>query len=178
METASSDSGTMDPQTLIPPMDLNSLAQEAQEILCSMLPLLSFEAKLTPFIENNSIRIQVECKDAGRLIGRKGSTVNEIQFLLNRILQRRYKSLSRIFLDVGSGEQEVFDSEILTQAQSSADQVRRWGNPVEWGSLNPADRKAVQEMFAKDREIEVVNLEPNTDPAKPHRIQLQGKQKI
>ena len=113
METASSDSGTMDPQTLIPPMDLNSLAQEAQEILCSMLPLLSFEAKLTPFIENNSIRIQVECKDAGRLIGRKGSTVNEIQFLLNRILQRRYKSLSRIFLDVGSGEQEVFDSEIL-----------------------------------------------------------------
>src|SRR4051812_32741540 len=67
-----------------PSITLEQLVEQAKEVLGTMLPLLSFEAKLAVTIEPNSVRIRMECEDAGRLIGRRGATVNEIQFLLNR----------------------------------------------------------------------------------------------
>src|SRR4051812_28855969 len=96
----SSSSDNTPASTEAPSISLELLAEQAKEVLGTMLPLLSFEAKLTANIEPNGVRIRMECEDAGRLIGRRGATVNEIQFLLNRILQRRHKAIPRIFLDV------------------------------------------------------------------------------
>ncbi len=161
------------------PPDLNALAQEAQEILRSILPLLSFEARLTSSTEGGGVRIKMECEDAGRLIGRRGSTVNEIQFLLNRILQRRHKTVPRILLDVdGSRESdEKADEHLITRIQGVTDQVRRWGEATELGPMNAHDRKAVQDMFANDQELEVVSLEPGEDSAGAQKMRLQLKKK-
>ena len=163
------------------PIDINSLAQEAEEILKSMLPLLSFEAKLITSIETNNVRIQMECEDAGRLIGRKGSTVNEIQFLLNRILQRRHKTIPRIFLDVnGSREKEkaaTVNEELIARVQALADKVRRWGEPVELGAMNAEDRKIIEELFAEDQEMEVAKLGLKEDSGLQKMV-LQPKKKF
>lgn len=164
------------------PMDMTALSKEAEEILATMLPLLSFEAKLITVLEKTTVRIRMQCEDAGRLIGRRGSTVNEIQFLLNRILQRRHKSVPRIFLDV-DGPREVkpeipaeADPEIITKAQSAADQVRRWGDAVELGLIDAVNRKAIQDMYAKDRELEVIVNEKG-DSTAPQKVRIQLKQK-
>jgi spoIIIJ-associated protein len=93
-------------ETAAPTIDIPSLANEACTVLQEMLALLSFQAQMNPAIESGTVRIHLQSEDAGRLIGRKGSTVNEIQFLLNRILQRRHKSIPRIFLDV-DGQREA-----------------------------------------------------------------------
>ncbi len=183
METTSPDSVSQDKQTVDTPLDLNALSQEAKEILGSMLPLLSFEAKLTSSVENESVRIRVECENAARLIGRRGATVNEIQFLLNRILQRRHKLVPRIFLDVDGPKEaqaianQIVNEKIVEQAQALAERVRRWGEPLELGPIHAVDRKAIQEIFAKDRELEVTALDPNMDPSKPQRVQIRVKQK-
>jgi len=168
---------TATPDTSSP--DLNVLAQEAQEILRSMLPLLSFEAKLTSSTEGGGVRIKMECEDAGRLIGRRGSTVNEIQFLLNRILQRRHKTVPRIFLDADGPHEsnEKVDEHLITRIQGVTDQVRRWGESAELGPMNAHDRKAVQDMFANDQEIEVVSLESREDSTGAQKMRLQLKKK-
>ena len=163
----------------LPQIDLNSISQEAQEILASMLQLLSFQAKLSSTFEKETIRIHMQCEDAGRLIGRRGSTVNEIQFLLNRILQRRHKPVPRIFLDVDGPQevqqaQEKINSELLNQAKSKADQVRRWGESVELGSFKAEDCKILQDFFARDKELEVVTTSsrPSESGMQTLRIQL------
>ncbi len=192
-------------------MDLNLLATESQEILASLLRLLAFEVKLSSTIEQGSLRIQLECEDAGRLIGRKGATVNELQFLLNRILQRRHEFVPRIFLDVdGPLEKEKEpspaqpapikpapvqpspvqlppvqpppvelkpDEKLIQRVKEIAAQVHRWGDPVELGTLNTAERKIVQEQVAMDRELEAVSLEPAADPSRPQKMQLRVREK-
>ena len=183
METTSPDSISQDKQAVDASVDLATLAQESKEILGAMLPLLSFEAKLTSSVENQSVRIRVECENAARLIGRKGATVNEIQFLLNRILQRRHKMVPRIFLDVDGPKEaqaianQTVNEKIVEQAQALAERVRRWGEPLELGPIHAVDRKAIQEVFAKDRELEVIAMDPNLDPTKPQRVQIRVKQK-
>ncbi len=167
-------------------LDIQAIAREAQEILGFMLPFLSFEAKLETFIERESVRIRVDCQDAARLIGRRGSTVNEIQFLLNLILQRRYKLVPRILLDISGpfeaktqaqtsvaqiSENEI-DPEIIERIQSLVNQVRRWGEPLESEPLSTIHRKHVQEIFTKDHEIEVIDLGTQGDSSKPQRLQF------
>ena len=187
-------------------MDLNLLATESQEILASLLRLLAFEVKLSSTIEQGNLRIQLECEDAGRLIGRKGATVNELQFLLNRILQRRHEIVPRIFLDVDgprekNGETKPgqpapvqpapvqpapvqpppveprADEKLIQRVKEIAAQVHRWGEPVALGTLNAAERQIVQDVVAKDPELEAVSLEPAADPSRPQKMQLRVKEK-
>lgn len=105
MENGSSEAPT--PAAVPPeaPMDLNLLADEARQILNEMLPLLAFDVQMTSAIEGTNVRIQMKCGDAARLIGRRGATINEIQFLVNRILQRRHKNVPRFYLDVEGGKE-------------------------------------------------------------------------
>ena len=174
------------------PIDLKALSQEACEIIGTMLPLLSFQATLAASIDNHTVRIRLECEDAGRIIGRKGTVIHEIQFLLNRILQRRHKAVPRIFLDVNGVREQESEvprqeqppapqdkavEELIARTQSAAEKVRRWGDPLEIGLFNAADRETIQNFFARDRELEAVSLDPQIDPVKPQRIQLRIKQK-
>ncbi len=180
METSVTDSASGN-QPVETPVDPQAIAQEARELLSELLRLLSFTVELTVEIEKENVRIRMKCEDAGRLIGRRGSTVNEIQFLVNRILQRRHKTVPRVFLDVdGPQEQQQErqtepDPEVVTRVQLQADQVRRWGDPVDLGSVSPEDRAVLLNYFAKDREIEIVSLDPHGDPTRPQRMQLKVK---
>jgi spoIIIJ-associated protein len=162
-----------------PAISMEQLAETAKEVLGTMLPLLSFEAKLTSIIEPNQVRIRMECDDAGRLIGRRGTTVNEIQFLLNRILQRRHKAIPRIFLDVdGAGAKEEVEetqSEVIQRVKSVVDQVRRWGEAAETEPLSTLERKSVEDYYAKDKELEVITIQSKEDSGGMQRLRIKLK---
>ncbi len=232
-----------------PPVDPVVFSKAAEEVLSAMLPLLSFQATMSSTIEKDMIRIRLVCEDAGRLIGRRGLIINEIQFLTNRILQSRYKMAPRVFLDVddppGSEkktekkmespprmekekpsvreerEPPLFRKErertesrgekgwqpvvlstpppvapvpkaevpevplvprealhgVIAQAEAVANQVRRWGDPMELGAMNAEDRRLVEEYFRKDRELEAVVVEAKGGPADMRKIRIQVKQK-
>jgi spoIIIJ-associated protein len=169
------------------PVDMKAVAQQSEEVLGTMLRLLMFEVKLQSTVEDQSIRINLECEDPGRLIGRRGMTVNQLQYLLNRVLQRKHPSLPRIYLDVAGHEEqekekekekdEKISDEFTRRITSAGDQVRRWGQAVDLGSLKPTEQKAVRDLFGNDRELEIFSLDPNADPEKPQRLQLRIKEK-
>jgi len=185
METAYPDPATPDSSqnsasAEVPSISLEQLAEQAKEVLGTMLPLLTFEAKLTAQIEANIVRIRMECEDAGRLIGRRGTTVNEIQFLLNRILQRKHKSIPRIFLDVdGPLDQKTNDEkpndESFEQIKAVVDQVRRWGEPKDTDPITAEDRKAIEDFYAKDRELEIFTIQSKDDARGMQRMRIQIK---
>jgi spoIIIJ-associated protein len=170
----SSQNQTPAPAAEAPSISLEQLAEQAKEVLGTMLPLLSFEAKLTANIEPTCVRIHMECEDAGRLIGRRGATVNEIQFLLNRILQRRNKLIPRIFLDVdGFKEEKTTDDELLIRIKTIADQVRRWGEPVDTDLLSQADRQKIEEFYVKDKELQILPIHSKDDAGGMQRVRIQ-----
>jgi spoIIIJ-associated protein len=158
----------------VPTISMEQLAVLAKEVLGTMLPLLSFEAQLTAVIETNTVRIRMECEDAGRLIGRRGATVNEIQFLLNRILQRRHKAIPRIFLDVdGFKEEEKTDDEVVTRVKTMADQVRRWGEPVDTEPMSEVERKTIQDYYSRDKELDLIPIQSKEDSNGMQRLRIQ-----
>jgi spoIIIJ-associated protein len=147
----------------------------AEEVVSGLLQRLGFEARLSSSVEPNEVRLKILVEEPARLIGRRGSTINDLQFLVNRILQRSFKGMPRLYLDVTAPEDKVA-AQVSERLQGLAEQVRRWGDPADLGSLNAVERQAALDAFARDRELEVVPVTPapNANGLQPMRLQLRG----
>jgi spoIIIJ-associated protein len=97
--------------------------------------------------EGQTLQIFTEEPDA--LIGRRGEVLEDIQYLVNRILQRRDPKAPRIRVDV-----EYFrtmrEDRMLEKVKQMADRVRATGQPVPLQPMNSYYRRLVHNLFVND----------------------------
>ena len=158
-----------------PPADPRLVVARAEEVVGELLKRLGFEALITTSSEPNEIRLRILVEEPARLVGRRGATINDLQFLMNRILQHSFKGMPRLYLDVTVPEDKAA-AQISEPLRGFAEHVRRWGDPADLGSLNAVERQAAIDAFARDRELEVVPVTPapNANDLQPMRLQLRG----
>ena len=126
------------------------------EVLQKMLDLLGVQAKIQQLpMDGDSVLLHVGTDDPGRLIGKGGQTLSQLQFLLNRILQRMHPDAEHCVVDCESYREQQHE-DILKKALESAEKVRRWGEAATIGPLGALDRRVVQQHFDKDSELEVI----------------------
>jgi spoIIIJ-associated protein len=99
-----------------------------------------------------------QTEDPGRLIGRSGQTLGELQFILNRIVFKGDTKVPRIILDVGGYRQQARD-QLAKRANEAAEEVRRWGDVVELEPMNAFDRRIVHQALKDDPDIETQSVE-------------------
>jgi spoIIIJ-associated protein len=159
-----------------PPADPVLVIAHAEEVIGELLKRLGFEARISSSVESKEIRLRILVEEPARLIGRRGATINDLQFLVNRILQRSFTGMPRLYLDVTAPEDKEV-AQISEPLRTLAEHVRRWGNPADLGSLNAVERQAAIDAFARDRELEVVPVSPapNGNGLQPMRLQLRGE---
>ncbi|MGD0016091.1 MAG: R3H domain-containing nucleic acid-binding protein [Verrucomicrobiia bacterium] len=124
--------------------------------LQKMLDGLDLEASIEQTTQIDSILLHIRTAEAGRLIGKQGQTLSQLQFLLNRILQRADPSAPRVIVDCENYYQRQHE-ELLQRVSEAADKVRRWGEPLHFGPFNAFDRRIIHQHFASDPEIEAVS---------------------
>jgi spoIIIJ-associated protein len=96
--------------------------------------------------------LNIRTREAGRLIGRDGHTLEDLQYLLNRILNRSEEGAANVIVDVeGYRQKEKLD--FIGRVRELADQVRRTGHPVSLDPMNSFDRRLIHQAFADDPEI-------------------------
>ena len=139
--------------------------QDAKGMLQKMLSLMGIEAKIEPCSVDDSPMLHIETSDPGRLIGKFGQTLNDLQFLLNRMLYKQSGKMgtdeprsSRVIVDVERYRERQRD-DLLKHAFQAADKVRRWGDPVELEPMNSFERRIIHRAFTSDPEIETVSAE-------------------
>ena len=64
----------------------NEYKEQISRILNTMFDFLSLEGTLTIEERGQKIGVKIASEDAGRIIGRKGQTLDSLQLILNRIL--------------------------------------------------------------------------------------------
>jgi predicted RNA-binding protein Jag len=81
------DAARPDDETRPPPSpELARQATEAAEAACArILQLMGFDARVLS-VPGDPIRIEIQGPDAGRVIGRHGTTLGALQYLVSRIV--------------------------------------------------------------------------------------------
>jgi len=102
--------------------------------------------------------LDVKSDDTGRLIGRQGQTLSELQYILNRLLFHQDQDAPKTMVDVGGYRASARDA-LVKKAKDAAEKVRRWGDIVELEPMNAFDRRIVHNALKDDPSVETHSVE-------------------
>src|SRR6266404_9334759 len=102
--------------------------------------------------------LDVKSDDPGRLIGRQGQTLSELQYILNRLLFHQDQAAPKIMVDVGGYRASARDA-LVKKAMDAAEKVRRWGDIVELEPMNAFDRRVVPNALKDHPSVETHSVE-------------------
>ena len=131
---------------------------QPKETLEKVLGLLGFPATVEEHKMEDSILLDVKTEDAGRLIGRQGQTLSDLQYITNRLLFQQDASAPKAMVDVGGYRAQAREA-LVKRAQEAAEKVRRWGDAVELEPMNAFDRRVVHQTLKDDPDVETHSVE-------------------
>lgn len=134
------------------------MAADPKAILEKLLTSLGFEATVNQNDLEGQIFLDVQTNDPGRLIGRQGQTLSELQYITNRLIFKEDPESPKVTLDVGNYRSQQRDA-LIQKATEAAEKVRRWGDIVELEPLNAFDRRIVHNALKDDPTIETHSVE-------------------
>ncbi len=123
-----------------------------------LLKLLGFDATVEEQHVGDDLLLDVKADDAGRLIGRQGQTLADLQYIANRLLFQQDSTVPKIMVDIGGYRLQARDA-LIKKAKDAAEKVRRWGDVVELEPLNAFDRRIIHQALKDDPGIETHSVE-------------------
>jgi spoIIIJ-associated protein len=145
-----------------------NLSETALEITDTLLGYLGFVVHLenTGTEENPSFQIFTE--DSDLLIGRDGERLEDIQYLVNRLLQARAPQAPRVRIDIAH-YRSMQEDQMLEHVRRLADRVRHTGRPAKLPPMNSYQRRLVHNAFKDDPDVKTWSPE---DKGRLKRITL------
>lgn len=134
------------------------MATQAKTILEETLQRLGFPSTVEEHPMEEGVLLDVKTEDSGRLIGRQGQTLSDLQYLTNRILFQKDASAPKVMVDV-SGYRAQAREALVKKAKEAAEKVRRWGDIVELEPLNAFDRRIIHNALKDDPSVETHSVE-------------------
>ena len=136
-----------------------TMSSTAKNILENMLTRLGFDADVeeTPMDSGSLLNVKTE-DDPGRLIGRQGRTLSDLQYLTNRLLIVQDQEAPKVTVDVGNYRTEN-RADLVKQAKAAAEKARRWGEVVEMEPLNAFDRRVVHQALTEVEDVTTESIE-------------------
>jgi spoIIIJ-associated protein len=129
-----------------------------KEVVEKILGSLGFVASVAERQSDEGLFLDVKTDDAGKLIGRQGQTLSDLQYLTNRILFQQDPSSPKVTVDIAGYRQQARDA-LMQKALAAAEKVRRWGDAVELEPMNAFDRRIVHQQLKDDPDIETQSVE-------------------
>ncbi|MDR0433470.1 MAG: protein jag [Gracilibacteraceae bacterium] len=117
-------------------------AEIAQDLLEKILAEMAVEADMEIFYREDNARIMITGEDIGVLIGRRGETMDALQFLLNLAVSRQTGMRSRIFLDI-AGYRQRREETLINLARRLAEKVKRTNSRVTLEPMPPRERRII-----------------------------------
>lgn len=107
-------------------------------------------------IKDGILWIILSGEKLGLLIGRRGETINAIQYLANLAVNRKRGERVRLVLDV-EGYRESREQTLHALAKKMADKAVRSGRRVELEPMNPHERRIVHIALQNDKRVETAS---------------------
>ena len=134
------------------------MPENPKTVLEKVLELLGFDTTVEEHHMEDGILLDVKTEDSGRLIGRQGQTLSDLQYITNRLLFQIDPSSPKVMVDVGGYRAQAREA-LIKKAKEAAEKVRRWGDVVELEPLNAFDRRIIHQALKDDPGVETYSVE-------------------
>lgn len=140
-------------------IDDMSHMEAASKILDTMLGHLGIAAEIEAMDTQDGPCLQILSSEKDLIIGKDGDRLDDIQYLLNRILSRQEKNAPRIKVDC-EHYRSMREDEMTKEVREIAQRVKESGQPHQMRPLNAYYRRLVHNALVDDHQI--VTSSPNS----------------
>lgn len=103
--------------------------------------------------ETGSLNIDFAGEDMGILIGKRGQTLDSLQYLVSLVVNKDQKNYVRVKLDTEDYRKRRKDT-LENLAKNIASKVRRTQKPVSLEAMNPYERRIIHSALQGNRYVE------------------------
>lgn len=135
-------------------VEVESQTKEAcEKFLYDVLKAMGMEVKITSEIdEDGSLSMNVEGENMGILIGKRGQTLDSLQYLTNRVANKMQDGYVRVKLDTENYRQRRKET-LENLAKNIAHKVKRTKRSVSLEPMNPYERRIIHSALQDDKYV-------------------------
>lgn len=119
----------------------------AAKVLREILERMGIDAEVSAFDDGERVILDAHGSESGLIIGKKGATLDALQYLVNRIVYKKPGEASLIIVDA-EGYRGRREDSLADLARRLADKAMRSGRPVPVEPMNAHDRRVVHMALA------------------------------
>ena len=126
--------------------------QTGKEVLQKIIDSITVDAKITIDERSNKTIYNVVGGNSALLIGKRGKTLEAIQLIVEKVINKQNEKRSRTLVDI-EGYMEKRNSYLKSLAKRLADKCKRFEKPVSIGEMNAHDRRIIHITLKRDKEV-------------------------
>jgi spoIIIJ-associated protein len=127
------------------------------ETLQKMADLITDDATVEAQTHRDHLTLKITGGNAGILIGRKGQTLDAMQFLTDKIINRKSEARVRVKVDV-EGYIETRKSNLRHLAIKMAEKAKKTGKPATINQMSAQDRRIVHLALKDDNRVRTQSM--------------------
>ncbi len=163
----------------VPADTLEGKARAAADYLQSVLNAMDIQAEITAAFPENGVILRLAGEGLGVIIGRRGETLDALQYLCGLVANRQEGDYLRVTIDSGNYRQKR-ERTLEQLAKKLSGNVVRFGRPATLEPMNPYERRIIHSTVSKLEGVTSASIgeEPNRRvvisptnprPAQPNR---------
>ena len=127
------------------------IVKKTDEYLAKLFKAMDIETEVTIDFdeENNNMDINLEGSEMGILIGKRGQTLDSLQYLANRVANKHQEGYVRVKLDTENYRARREET-LRHLAKNIAHKVKRNRRPVALEPMNPYERRIIHSALQSD----------------------------
>lgn len=139
--------------------------EDAGELAChflkDMIDAMNVEAELEVLRKDDKLTVNITGEDLGMLIGRRGDTLEAIQFLTNLAVSKKMAERKRVIVDI-EGYRKRREETLTRLAYKLADKAKKTGNRVVLEPMSPQERRIIH--MALQNELTIATYSEGQEP--------------
>lgn len=129
----------------------------AKELTIGLLERMGVKMEVEGFLREGNVFLEIRGDREGILIGKHGRTLDSLQMLVNRMVNKRLKSATRVVLDIDDYRKRRVDT-LSTIARRMGEKAKRTGYSLTVGPFNSHDRRIIHVTLKEDPSLKTESL--------------------
>jgi spoIIIJ-associated protein len=128
------------------------ILDEVKVVLDKLISLIGFSVETAFSADGNKIKAHIAGDELEAIVGSEGQTIDGLQYVLRKIISRKYPEKILFALDAGDFR-ESRARELEEMSLKLAEEVKDTGKTRSIPALNPAERRTVHMVLQNDNTI-------------------------
>ena len=130
--------------------------ENSQKKISKFLDVVFDKMRLRPEIaikeENGNILVNLSGEDLGILIGRRGETLDSLQFLVNLFINKSSENYKKVIIDIEDYRKKR-ENTLYSLAEKLSNKVRKTGRKISLEPMSPQERRIIHMALQDNKSV-------------------------